>query len=103
VRSLTDDEAAVATIARRCKEVEIRARNVDHILTGRLLPEVSHAFLKRMAEGQSIGSILVGVDGGAIRLHDHVTRGQSLSTSNTAMPRSPATARVMPSGANAIA
>src|SRR5262249_31860305 len=61
--SLTYDEALVAAIAGRCKEVESGARNVDHIITGTLLPEVSREFLTRMAEGQSISSVHVGVDG----------------------------------------
>src|SRR5205823_9992518 len=34
------DEALVNTIAGRCKEVETGARNVDHILTGTLLPQI---------------------------------------------------------------
>jgi type VI secretion system protein VasG len=57
------DEAVVTTIAGRCKEVESGARNVDHILTGTLLPEVSREFLARMAEGQPVSHVHVGVDG----------------------------------------
>src|SRR6202035_4524827 len=48
------DDAVVATIAGRCKEVESGARNVDHILTGTLLPEISREFLARMAEGRRV-------------------------------------------------
>jgi type VI secretion system protein VasG len=51
----------VATIAGRCKEVESGARNVDHILTGTLLPEISREFLARMAEGQPVSKVHVGV------------------------------------------
>ncbi|MBI4523607.1 MAG: type VI secretion system ATPase TssH [Deltaproteobacteria bacterium] len=60
------DEALVAEIARRCTEVESGARNVDHILTRTLLPEISREFLARMAEGQGISRVhvSVGVDGG---------------------------------------
>jgi type VI secretion system protein VasG len=61
--TFTYDEALVATIAGRCKEVESGARNVDHILTGTLLPEISREFLARMAEGQPVSSVHVGVDG----------------------------------------
>ena len=50
-------------IASRCKEVESGARNVDHILTRTLLPEVSAEFLTRMAQGESISSVEVAVDG----------------------------------------
>src|SRR5262249_36589300 len=35
----TYDDALVAAIAGRCKEVESGARNVDHIISGTLLPE----------------------------------------------------------------
>ena len=52
--AFTYDEAVVNEIANRCKEVESGARNVDHILTGTLLPEMSGQFLARMAAGQSI-------------------------------------------------
>ncbi|HEX8203294.1 MAG TPA: AAA family ATPase, partial [Isosphaeraceae bacterium] len=52
----------VANIAGRCKEVESGARNVDHILTRTLLPEISREFLTRMAAGQAIARLHVGVD-----------------------------------------
>jgi type VI secretion system protein VasG len=60
---LTVDDAVTGTIAGRCKEVESGARNVDHILTGTLLPEVSREVLARMAEGQPVQRVHVGVDG----------------------------------------
>jgi len=52
----------VTEIANRCQEVESGARNVDHILTRTLLPEMSGEFLARMAEGKSISSVHVGVN-----------------------------------------
>ncbi len=55
------DEALVEEVARRCTEVESGARNVDNILTNTLLPEVSRQILGRMAEGQKLESIRVGV------------------------------------------
>jgi type VI secretion system protein VasG len=58
------DDALVATVAGRCKEVESGARNVDHILTGTLLPEISRAVLGRLAEGQTVQKVHVGVDDG---------------------------------------
>jgi type VI secretion system protein VasG len=60
------DEAVINTIASRCKEVESGARNVDQILTGTLLPEISRQLLARMGEGQPIVRIQMGVgpDGG---------------------------------------
>jgi len=57
------DPAVVTTIVTRCKEVESGARNVDHILTGTLLPTVSRELLTRMAEGRSVGRVHVGVNG----------------------------------------
>lgn len=55
------DEALLEAIGRRCTEVESGARNVDHILTRTLLPEISREFLSRMAGGGSITSVHVGV------------------------------------------
>jgi type VI secretion system protein VasG len=57
------DDALVTAIARRCTEVESGARNVDHILTRTLLPEISREFLARMAEGRTIAKVHVSVDG----------------------------------------
>jgi type VI secretion system protein VasG len=56
------DDKVVETIASRCKEVESGARNVDHIITGTLLPSISREFLSRMAEGQPIAKVSLGVD-----------------------------------------
>jgi type VI secretion system protein VasG len=62
------DDAVVAEIAARCKEVESGARNVDHILTRTLLPEMSGEFLSRMATGEPVARVHVSVgDGGAFR------------------------------------
>ena len=49
-------------IASRCREVETGARNVDHILTRTLLPEISQEILGRMAEGRTISKVHVSVD-----------------------------------------
>lgn len=56
------DEALVTAIASRCIEVESGARNVDHILTRTLLPEISRTFLARMAEGDTIAQVHLSVD-----------------------------------------
>jgi type VI secretion system protein VasG len=61
------DDAVVDEIANRCKEVESGARNVDHILTRTLLPEMSTEFLSRMASGEGIARVHVSVDGGNFR------------------------------------
>jgi type VI secretion system protein VasG len=60
----TYDDALVAEIARRCTEVESGARNVDHILTRTLLPEISREYLSRMASEASISRVHVSVDDG---------------------------------------
>jgi type VI secretion system protein VasG len=52
----------VDAVARRCTEVESGARNVDHILTRSLLPEMSQAFLTKMAAGEAISKVHVTVD-----------------------------------------
>jgi type VI secretion system protein VasG len=49
-------------IAGRCREVETGARNVDHILTRTLLPEISQEVLGRMADGRTISRVHVSVD-----------------------------------------
>jgi type VI secretion system protein VasG len=53
----------VSCIVDRCKEVETGARNVDHILTKTLLPEMSSEFLSHMAAGKTIASVNVSVNG----------------------------------------
>ena len=55
------DEAVVSEIAGRCEEVESGARNIDHILTRTLLPELSNEFLARMAAEQNVARVHVGV------------------------------------------
>jgi type VI secretion system protein VasG len=55
------DDAVIDTVAGRCKEVETGARNVDHILTGTLLPEMSREFLGRLATGGTVMSVRIGV------------------------------------------
>ena len=66
--SFSYDEAVVTEVSSRCKEVESGARNADHILTRSLLPEMSGEFLSRMASGQTIKRVHVGVgDSGRFR------------------------------------
>jgi type VI secretion system protein VasG len=59
--NLVYDDVLIDEVARRCTEVESGARNVDHILTNTLLPEISRQILGRIAEGQKLDSISVGV------------------------------------------
>jgi len=51
----------VKTIAERCTEVETGARNVEHIISGTLLPELAAEFLSRLAEQKAIKTVTVKV------------------------------------------
>jgi type VI secretion system protein VasG len=46
------DPELVSAIAKRCTESETGARNVDHILRGTLVPQVSTLLLERLAAGE---------------------------------------------------
>jgi type VI secretion system protein VasG len=59
--NLTYDGVLVDEVAKRCTEVESGARNVDNILTNSLLPDMSRQILGRMAEGEKLQSIHVGI------------------------------------------
>jgi type VI secretion system protein VasG len=59
---LTYDESLVNSIADRCTEVDSGARNIDHILTHTLLPEVSAEILERMAAGKEFRGVHVSID-----------------------------------------
>jgi type VI secretion system protein VasG len=52
-------ENLVDAVADRCTEVDSGARNVDHILTDGLLPELSGNILEKMAAEMNINSIHV--------------------------------------------
>jgi type VI secretion system protein VasG len=58
---LTYEDALIDEVARRCTEVESGARNVDNILTNSLLPDISRQLLGRMAEGERLSRIHVGI------------------------------------------
>ncbi len=57
----------IEVIAGRCTEVDSGARNVDHILTNTLLPEMSREILTRMAKAEPIRKVAVTVDGAGFR------------------------------------
>jgi type VI secretion system protein VasG len=58
------EDAVVDTIAARCKDVESGARNVDHIITGTLLPSIAEEFLKQLAQGKPVDRVSIGVENG---------------------------------------
>jgi type VI secretion system protein VasG len=59
---LVFDDSVPETIVSRCKEVESGARNIDNILSRTLLPELSAGILQRLATGEEIARVHVGMD-----------------------------------------
>ncbi len=55
------EEGLIESIGKRCTEVDSGARNVDHILTNTLLPEMSRELLSRMATGEQIKELKVSL------------------------------------------
>ncbi len=55
-------EELIDAVAARCTEVDTGARNVDHILTKTLLPEMSAEFLACLAEGGQITHVHLSID-----------------------------------------
>ena len=60
---LAYEPEVVDMIAQRCTEVDTGARNVDHILTRTLLPELSAEFLGCLSEGKRIRGVRVSAAG----------------------------------------
>ncbi|HSU13829.1 type VI secretion system ATPase TssH [Longimicrobium sp.] len=54
---LTYEDSVVDHIAARCTEVESGARNVDHILSHHVLPELSALVLERMTRGSRFDAV----------------------------------------------
>ena len=57
------DPKVIDAIAERCTEVETGARNVDHIISGTLLPKISSVILQQMSTGTLPAKIVVKLDG----------------------------------------
>jgi type VI secretion system protein VasG len=53
----------VDAVVSRCHEVDSGARNIDHILTGAMLPDLSARLLARMADGEPVTDVKVVMDG----------------------------------------
>jgi type VI secretion system protein VasG len=56
---LSCHESLVDLVKQRCIEVESGARNVDHLLSNTMLPEISRQLLTRMVEGEALERITV--------------------------------------------
>jgi type VI secretion system protein VasG len=61
--TLVHDPRVVQAIAERCTEVETGARNIDYILSGSLLPNISTEILQQMAKGPLPERLRIGLDG----------------------------------------
>lgn len=59
--TLTFDPKVTEAIAARCTEVETGARNIDHIIRGTLLPQMSTNLLQKMSEGDLPEKLTVGI------------------------------------------
>lgn len=60
--NLSWSDGLIAEIARRCTEVESGARNIEHILSRGLLPQLSTHVLSVMANGDQVGDIAISID-----------------------------------------
>lgn len=58
---MTYADAVVEQIAERCTEVETGARNIDYIMAGTILPQLSQEILTRMSEEEMPQSVHLGV------------------------------------------
>ena len=54
----------VKAVVDRCHEVDSGARNIDHVLSGGMLPDLSTRLLGRMAEGSPVERVQVQLDAG---------------------------------------
>ena len=59
---LSYDDEIVDLVADRCTEADTGARNIDHILTNSLLPELSAEVLDRMARAERFDKVHIGLD-----------------------------------------
>jgi type VI secretion system protein VasG len=56
------DDGVTDDIAARCKEVESGARNIDYIINGSLLPELSGLLLGKLADQEKVSKVRISVD-----------------------------------------
>jgi type VI secretion system protein VasG len=58
----TWDDAVAQTITARCTEVDSGARNIDHILSHGVLPELSRLVLEKISMSDAFGEVHMAVD-----------------------------------------
>jgi type VI secretion system protein VasG len=68
--ALTYTPQVVELITARCTEVDTGARNVDHIVTHSMLPELSARVLDLVARGDRLGSAHLSVDSSSSFVYD---------------------------------
>ena len=59
---LTYDPKVLDQIVARCTEVETGARNIDHILKGKVMPALSQTIIENMTSGKMPEGIHIDVD-----------------------------------------
>ena len=55
------DDAVIETVTRRCTDVESGARNIDHIVNGSLLPQMSTEVLQNIGEDSEYSKLCLSV------------------------------------------
>jgi type VI secretion system protein VasG len=55
-------DAVADAIVARCHEVESGARNIDHIVTQTLLPELASQVLQQIADGHAFNEVVLSLD-----------------------------------------
>jgi type VI secretion system protein VasG len=68
---LTYDDAVVDAVAGRCTQAESGAREVDHVISHHLLPQLSTLMLERMARGQRFDAVHLSPAGDGFRFELH--------------------------------
>ncbi|HUU83386.1 MAG TPA: type VI secretion system ATPase TssH [Phycisphaerae bacterium] len=56
------DDAVYAEMAQRCNQVDLGARQIDHLLDREMLPELSRQLLQQMAEDTMPAKLTMGLD-----------------------------------------
>jgi type VI secretion system protein VasG len=65
---LSYSSEVVEQIAARCTEVETGARNIDHIMRGTILPQLSREILARLGDESMPAEVTLGIQDGAFRI-----------------------------------
>ena len=61
--TFTVDEAVYDHIAGLCTQVDVGARNIDHILDQTVLPELSRQLLEKMTEDEMPSGVTMSLNG----------------------------------------